>query len=112
MTAADALRIVQFLADGLDPETSQRLPDESVFNRPDVVRALHIAVSALERFDRRKQRDNQLPENAGRSWNDEEDSELCQGFDSGLTVAQLAEKHKRTDGAIRSRLQKLGRLTV
>jgi hypothetical protein len=29
-----------------------------------------------------------------------------------LTVAQLAEKHKRTDGAIRSRLQKLGRLTV
>lgn len=112
MTAADALRIVQFLADGLDPDTARPLPPESMLDRPDVVGALQIAVRALERLARRENRDSQLPEKAGWSWHDEEDHERCHGFDSGLTVEQLAAKHKRTDGAIRSRLQKLGRLTA
>jgi len=32
------------------------------------------------------------------------------GIDAGLTVSELAQKHRRTEGAIQSRLEKLGKV--
>jgi predicted amidophosphoribosyltransferase len=40
-------------------------------------------------------------------WSVKEDLELTETFHQGLTINQLAEKHQRKEGAIRSRLQKL-----
>ena len=42
------------------------------------------------------------------SWTHDEDSELIKSYQEGLSVSQLAEKHQRKNGAIRSRLKKLG----
>ena len=112
MTSSDALHIVRSLADGVDPSNGRALPPDSFLYDADIVGALRIAVRALERVQRRESRDNSLPENAGKAWDVAEDQQLCDEFDSGFTVAQLAEKHARTAGAIRSRLQKLGRVTV
>lgn len=40
-------------------------------------------------------------------WTDQEDLELAAGYKEGLSVAQLATKHQRKTGAIKSRLRKL-----
>ena len=45
---------------------------------------------------------------AGQRWSNEEDAELTKGFQDGLTVTELARKHKRKYGAIRARLAALG----
>ncbi len=111
MELSEALRILESLADGIDPHTGEVFPNDSPYQRPQVVRALFLAVRALERLEARKQREERLPENAGKPWNDEEDKALCEGFDPGLRVSQLAQKHKRTVGAIQSRLEKLGKVT-
>jgi len=51
-----------------------------------------------------------LPNNAGRSWTNEEDKELLATFDSGTPVKVIAAKHGRTKGAIAARLVRLGRV--
>jgi len=112
VTVAEALRIVQSLADGLDPTSGKPIDEDSVFQGGNVVRALYVAVKALERLEQRERRDSHLPAQAGKAWTVEEDEKLCEEFDSGLSVSELAEKHNRSSGAIRSRLQKLGKLTV
>ena len=41
-------------------------------------------------------------------WTKEEDQQLIREYESGKTTKELSEIHKRTAGAIRSRLKKLG----
>ena len=48
----------------------------------------------------------------GKPWTPEEDQALVAAFDSGSTPKQLAAAHERTNGAVRSRLMKLGKLDV
>ena len=50
MTAAEALKIITSLADGRCPITGQVLAD--VYQQPDVIRALFVAMKALERVER------------------------------------------------------------
>ena len=45
---------------------------------------------------------------AGQSWSEEEDAELVVGFGEGLSKAELARRHQRTRGSIKSHLVKLG----
>ena len=47
-----------------------------------------------------------IKNNAGASWTDEEDSSLIREFESGMKIADIAKAHGRTNGAIRSRLKK------
>jgi len=49
---------------------------------------------------------------AGAPWGSTEDERLLRAFDDGRTVAELAAAHLRSEGAIRSRLMRLGRLTL
>ncbi|MCW4001246.1 MAG: zinc ribbon domain-containing protein [Candidatus Bathyarchaeota archaeon] len=49
----------------------------------------------------------QTHKRAYEKWTDNEDTELTLGFHQGLTIPQLAEKHRRQEGGIKSRLQKL-----
>ena len=105
MQAKEAARILQHLADGLDPATGEALPKDSPFNQPDAIRALFTAIRALEGAP---QKDG--PAKAGGKWTDEEDRQLAEAFDKGSPIKDLAQRHERTQGAIRSRLVRLGRI--
>ena len=110
MKPSEALKIIQSLADGVDPCTGEIFPDDSPYQQPSILRALFVAVRALEHLEERQKREQRLPENAGKSWDESEDRILCAEFESGLTIMQLAQKHRRTSGAIQSRLEKLGKI--
>ncbi len=48
METSETLRILQLLADGIDPATGEVYPAAGPYQRADVVRALHAAIRALE----------------------------------------------------------------
>ncbi len=110
METSEALKIIKALADGINPFTGEVIPDDSPYQNPQMVRALFKAVSALESREKSEQRRRYLPKNAGNPWYDEEESKLISEFDSGLSISDIAKKHKRTKGSIRSRLEKLGKI--
>ncbi|EGU29188.1 hypothetical protein VIBRN418_07975 [Vibrio sp. N418] len=105
-----ALEVISALSDGVNPETGEELSNESCFNQPQVIRALLIAKQSIEKSIQLEKRKSELPENAGKPWQVEEDAELSQGFDSGMSVDELSLSHKRTKGSIASRLVRLGKI--
>jgi len=107
MTTTEALKIINSLANGRCPITDQLL--DGAYQQPDVVQALFVAINAIERVERSDQRRAVLPEYAGRAWDVAEEQQLCQEFDSGKSVKEIAEIHRRTNGAIQARLNRLGR---
>lgn len=103
MDLEHAQALLRQLADGADPMTGERLPDESVYNRPEIIRALHCVLQALQ------SRDTVLQAvNAGRSWSREEEEQLRREYDEGLSTQAIARRHGRTAGAIETRLSELG----
>lgn len=111
MDTAQAIGLIEALANGADPITGELLPGSSPYNNPQVIRALFQALEALERLNERGRRRRTLPPNAGRPWAGEEDRLLAEAFDGGLPLVELASKHSRTQGAIAARLVKLGRIS-
>jgi len=109
MDNSEAIRIVQALANGINPVTGEIFPDASPYNDPAVIRALFEALSALEKLGQREKRS--FPEHAGKPWTPEEDKSLFASFDRGTPVRQMAAEHGRTEGAIAARLVRLGRLS-
>jgi hypothetical protein len=112
MDAAQALSVVRSLANGVDPESGEVFPPDSTYQRPQVVRALYEAASALERIERFERRKNQLPQKTGEPWSEEEDRKLLAAFDAGRALQELAAAHERTMGAVRARLLKYGRINA
>lgn len=116
MDRTHALEIIDSLAAGVDPFTGEILPENSTLQHPDVVRALFAAKFALQIMRKAQKapapKDPNLPNHAGKSWSEEEDRQLVSAFESGNTAKELAFKHQRTDGAIRSRLIRLGKLEL
>lgn len=70
-----------------------------------IVEALTTAAEWL-----RKIRDR--PAAAGTKWTPGEDALLCDAFDAGTPIRELARQHGRTAAAIRIRLAMLGRLDM
>ena len=112
MDAGQALAVVRSLANGVDPETGEVFPVESSYQRPQTVRALYEAASALERIERFERRKSQLPAKTGEPWSENEDRKLLAAFDSGRALQELAASHERTMGAVRARLLKYGRINA
>jgi len=56
MNSAQALAVVRSLANGVDPESGEVFPPESPYQRPQVVRSLYEAATALERVERVERR--------------------------------------------------------
>ena len=52
-----------------------------------------------------------MPGNSGKPWTQDDDRMLLEGFDRGINVEALAERHSRTQGAIAARLVRLGRIS-
>ncbi len=112
MEKLKALEIIQLLADGTNPFTGEEFPPESPYQHPQIIRALFAAVDVLKKHPKHIQRQKDLPENAGKPWPTEEDKLLEETFDSGKTIAELAEIHRRTRGAIKARLIRLGKIQL
>ena len=112
MDQAQALAVVRSLANGVDPESGELFPPESVYQRPQIVRALYEAAGALERTERSERRKAQLPSKAGEPWTEDEDRKLLAAFDAGRGLQELAIAHERTQTGVRARLVKYGRLAV
>lgn len=112
MEQTQALEIIRSLASGADPSTGEVLAADSVCQQPDVIRALHLAATALQQAATTARKNQGLPPATGKPWTADEDQQLIAAFESGSTPKQLAAAHQRTNGAVRSRLMKLGKLDV
>ena len=76
MEHAEALKILQCLADGCDPFTGELFPDDSLYNRDPVVRALAVGVEALQHAIHSQKQKDALPGQAGKPWSPEENLRL------------------------------------
>ena len=112
MEQTQALAIVRSLANGVDPESGEVFPPQSVYQRPQIVRALYEAGSALERVERFERRKTELPAKTGQPWTEDEDRKLLAAFDAGRGLQELVSAHERSAGAIRARLIKYGRIAA
>ena len=110
MRTSQALFIISSLAEGFDPSTGEIIPTDSYLQRDDVAEALARASRALEAAKRNEERRACRPSKAGAPWSPQEDSDLVDGFECGVSIKELAIKHKRTQWAIRSRLVKHGQI--
>jgi hypothetical protein len=110
-----ALGILKTLADGVDPSTGERFSAGSPYQDSDTIRALYYAVQVLSnpvQAGERRATQKDQPENAGRPWSDEEEAQLGRAFESGKTILDLAQEHKRSRIAIEARLVKLGKIAA
>ena len=110
MEDLQALVILRSLANGVDPESGQFLDPENPIQRPQTVRALAAAVRALERTERQDRRRSLAPSRAMAPWTTNEDRQLLEQFDAGMSPRELGIAHQRSSNAVRARLTKLGRL--
>lgn len=110
MQIETALPIVKALADGVNPVTGEPYPEDSPYAEPRALRALFCAVDHLQREVEKERRRERLPANFGKPWNEGEDQAIASAFDAGVALADMARKHARTQGSIRLRLEKLGKL--
>ena len=102
-----AKQLLEGLADGMNPLTGEVLPSEDICNQPEIIRAFHAILMELKKHAKPKR---PLPENAGKPWNAEDDQMLCQMFDNGCSTKEMSTTFKRTQGAISSRLVRLGKI--
>lgn len=110
METPRAVEIIRSLADGRDPATGELFPPGSPYQQADTVRALFMALEALERRSRVRA-DRPVDPNRpkmGASWTPEEEQQLRDGFAAHKPIPELATAHGRTVGAITARLVKLG----
>lgn len=112
MNAAEALSVVRSLANGVDPETGEVFPADSVYQRAQTIRALYEAADALENMEKKERRAAQLPAKTGEPWSEDEDRRLLSGFDAGRGLPEIAAAHQRTQTGVRARLVKYGRLAA
>ena len=113
MTPTEAKQVIEVLAGGIDPQTGEVLAEDNPVNNAHVIRALFLAVKALELLAKKQARSQpETPANVGKPWTQAEDEQLAAAFDAGEPVAKLARDHQRTPGAITSRLIRIGRLQV
>lgn len=114
MDTDKSLEIIHALSNGIDPHTGEEYSADSPYQHPHTVRALFMAIEAMEQSKERAKaaeaRQKRFPVNAGKAWAEEEDQRLIFGFDAGKKIKQLAEEHKRTESSICSRLVKHGKI--
>lgn len=112
-----ATQLLAGLADGVDPLTGEVLPDDSVCNRAEIVRAFHCILNTLaekpperkksERTPREKV-EGQRPENAGKPWTKADDETLRRMFDEGARKQDICGYFKRSESGVAARLVRLG----
>jgi hypothetical protein len=128
MDATRAHRLISTLADGIHPNTGERLAPDSPYQQAEIVRALYCALRALEgQSAASPSKESLAPQaptsekqmtaagpaakgNAGKPWTADEERELLASFDAGVLPGEIAKQHRRSIAGIEARLEKLGRL--
>ncbi len=110
MKTLEALEVIEVLADGVNPFSGEVFAEDSPYQNPKVIRALYKAIEALRRISQSEKRRRNLPERAGLPWDDSESELLVKRFNGEADISKIAKEHKRTTGAIRSQLLKLGKI--
>lgn len=110
MNIVKSLEIIRTLADGVSPYTGKEFSTRSAYQHPQTVRALYVAIHALERSQSQKFTGlrQKGPEKAGSPWDKSEERRLVKAFKSGDSIKRIAKKHQRTEGSIHARLVVLG----
>jgi len=122
MKSQTAIDLLRQLADGTDPHTGKAFHADSPYQHPDTVRALFLALRALEgpateSAPARKPRAENTaggngPSKIGQPWTPQEDERLAAAFDAGTAIPELAAAHQRSRTGIEARLAKLGKITL
>lgn len=107
-----ARQIIDTLAQGIHPVTGEVMPEDSPYNAPPVIRALHAVSRALEAAPRTAEEAARRPPNAGKAWSPQEDAALETAFDAGIALKQVAQELGRTRFAVEQRLVKLGKIAA
>lgn len=115
------LKVIEALANGINPLTGEALPEESPYNSPEIIRALFAALDFIKHPPTRQPKvkksieqkqaenlDKGLPKNAGLPWTEEQKNDVAEQFKSGKLVSVLADEFGRTNGSIHSELKKQG----
>ena len=96
--------IISALAEGVDPTTGEIMPEDSVCNKGEIVRALYTVLNCL---DEKKSKKN-LPANTGKPWTKEDEGLLVQLYQSGVAKKDICKTLQRTTTGIAARLVRLG----
>jgi hypothetical protein len=108
-----ARQIIDTLAQGIHPVTGEAMPEDSPYNAPPVIRALHAVSRALEGAGADAGRSRRaMPPNAGKAWSAQEDAALETAFDAGIPMKQVAQELGRTLFAVEQRLIKIGKVAA
>ena len=99
-----AKEILSTLAEGVDPTTGEVLPDNSVCNKGEIVRAFYAVLNHLEEKKPKKN----LPANAGKPWTKEDEDLLIRLYQSGASKKDICKTLQRTTTGIAARLVHLG----
>ncbi|MGI5985686.1 MAG: hypothetical protein GXY01_06380 [Clostridiales bacterium] len=105
MDLTRAKELLSELADGINPLTGELLPDDSVCNQAEIVRAFHTVLAAIP-----APKEKYIPPNAGKPWTSEDDEKLSQMYDAGSTKKDMCSYFQRTEGAIAARLVHIGKV--
>lgn len=104
MDIVRAKEIISALAEGVDPTTGEILPDNSVCNKGEIVRAFY---AVLNHLDEKKPKKN-LPANAGKPWTKEDEDLLVSLYCSSTSKKDICNALQRTVTGIAARLVHLG----
>ena len=104
MEAIEALKLLRPLAEGIDPFTGEIYSEKSPYQNPNTVRALFLAISALERESKGEIRKKSGRERSGEKWTEKEKVSLLEFFDAKIPIDEIAAKLKRSSYAIAYRL--------
>ena len=108
-----ARQIIDTLAQGIHPVTGEAMPEDSPYNAPPVIRALHAVSRALEGEGASGERPRRaLPPNAGKPWSTQEDAALEVAYDAGIALKQVAQELGRTAFAVEQRLIRMGKIAA
>ena len=107
-----ARQIIDTLAQGIHPVTGEAMPEDSPYNAPPVIRALHAVARALEGGELPERPRRTQPPNAGKAWTGQEDAALETAFDAGIALKQVAQELGRTQFAVEQRLIKIGKVAA
>lgn len=95
-----AVSILQSVVNGIAPHTRNRIPTDCPSQHPDTIHAINAILAQINKAA--------ISPRNGRAWTSSEDIFLRKAFEKGVRIAEIAKRHLRTEGAIRSRLVKLG----
>jgi len=106
--------IIESLANGVNPITGEVFDNDSVYNNPEVIRALFFVLEKVKKSKTKKTIEekqnmnisNGKPKNHGLPWTKELKEELKELFKQNKSISELANIFERTKGSIISELLK------